>query len=100
MFALFVCFIELFLFRQTENSATRWSKLMECRASLGLNLNESSGESSQEDGEDEDGDDRHADSSMQVRPMAVFQRIRPLSTSYLNLPTADFNEVGLPLPEK
>ena len=91
-----------FLFsRQTENAASRWSKLMECRASLGLNLNESSGESSQEDGdEDDDDDDRHADSSMQVRPMTVFQRIRPLSTSYLNLPTADFNEVGLPLPEK
>ena len=70
---------------------------MECRASLGLNLDESSGESSQEDGDDDD-EDRRADSGMQVRSMTVFQRIRPLSTSYLNLPNADFNEVGLPLP--
>ncbi|XP_028967202.1 ankyrin repeat domain-containing protein 6 [Galendromus occidentalis] len=87
--------------QHAESSSARWSKLMECRASLGLHLNESSGESSQEDDDDDDNDDVdcHADSGMQVRPMTVFQRIRPLSTSYMNLPTADFNEVGLPLPE-
>ncbi|XP_022656313.1 uncharacterized protein LOC111248369 isoform X2 [Varroa destructor] len=88
--------------QQGENSSivgeSRWSKLMECRASLGLKLDESSGESSGE----EEGDAERRPGSLDpasVQPMPVLlHRTRPLSSSYLHLPNANLNEVGLPPP--
>ncbi|OQR76739.1 ankyrin repeat domain-containing protein 6-like [Tropilaelaps mercedesae] len=88
---------------QPENSSTvnesRWSKLMECRATLSLKINESSNESSEDD--DEVDVERRPGSfePVAVQPMPVLlHRTRPLSSSYLHLPNANLNEIGLPPP--